>query len=59
MSDTVPSPDQPVISRRLAAEAIVNYFLANADAGNHAANDELVAELARRQREARQHNDCR
>jgi predicted transcriptional regulator len=59
VSDTVPNPDRPVISRRLAAQAIMNYFLANADAGNHAANDELVAELARRQREARQHNDRR
>jgi predicted transcriptional regulator len=59
VSDTTPDPDRPVISRKLAAQAIVNYFLANADAGNHAANDELIAELARRQHQARQHGDRR
>jgi len=32
--------------KQLAAHAITSYFLANADAGNHAANDELIAELA-------------
>jgi GGDEF domain-containing protein len=31
-----------------AAEALRDYFLANADAGDHAANDELIAELVRR-----------
>ncbi|MGH3899291.1 MAG: hypothetical protein ACRDTA_13830 [Pseudonocardiaceae bacterium] len=31
-----------------AAEALRDYFLANAEAGDNAANDELVAELVRR-----------
>lgn len=48
MSDPVEDPDQPVITRQQAAQAIMSYFLANAEAGNHAANDELIAELARR-----------
>lgn len=53
MSDTVEAPNQPVITRQQAAQAMVSYFLANADAGDHAANDELIAELAHRQRQAR------
>lgn len=40
--------DRPMLTRELAAYAITSYFLANAEAGNHAANDELIAELARR-----------
>ncbi|MGH3824097.1 MAG: hypothetical protein ACRDRA_14895 [Pseudonocardiaceae bacterium] len=31
-----------------AAQALCDYFLANADCGDHAANDELVAEMVRR-----------
>ncbi len=50
MSDLVEHFDRPLIPRQLAAQAIMNYFLANAEAGSHAANDELIAELARRQR---------
>lgn len=37
-----------------AARALVNYFLANADAGNNAANDELIVELLRHQRRLRE-----
>lgn len=47
MSDSVEKLDQP-ITQQQAAQAIVNYFLTNAEAGNHEANDELIAELARR-----------
>lgn len=50
MSDAVEKLDQPVLTRQQAAQAIMNCFLVNAEAGNHAANDELIAELARRQR---------
>lgn len=53
MSEVVEDPGQLVISRQLAAQTIVNYFMANADAGNHAANDELITELASHQREQR------
>ncbi|MGH3888481.1 MAG: hypothetical protein ACRDSZ_18290 [Pseudonocardiaceae bacterium] len=35
-------------SPAFAAQALCDYFLANADCGDHAANDELVAELLRR-----------
>jgi len=52
VSDPRDNSDQLVI-RELAAQAIMSYFLLNAEVGNHAANDELIAELARRQREDR------
>ncbi len=45
----------PGATKQQAAEAIVNYFLTNADTGNHTANDELIAELARRQRKGSEH----
>lgn len=54
MSDAVEHPDRPALTRQLAAQAIVDYFLANAETGNHAANDELIAALALRQRRRRQ-----
>ncbi|MGH3822999.1 MAG: hypothetical protein ACRDRA_09235 [Pseudonocardiaceae bacterium] len=39
----------PVIdSPEAAARALCDYFLANADRGDHVTNDELVAELVRR-----------
>jgi hypothetical protein len=41
-------PGPPLISADVAAEAILNLFLANADRGHDAANDQLVAELVRR-----------
>ncbi len=46
-----PSPviTSPVImSPAVAAQAICDHFLTNADRGDHAANDELIAELLRR-----------
>lgn len=41
-------PDAPLISAAAAARALQEYFLANADRGDNAANDELVAEMLRR-----------
>ncbi len=44
-----PRNDPPLIdSQATAAETLRDYFLANAEAGDNAANDELVAELVRR-----------
>jgi hypothetical protein len=43
----------PVISADAAAWALQEYFLANADRGDNAANDELVAEMPRRMRALR------
>ncbi len=43
-----PVPDPPVISADAAARVLQEYFLANADRGDDAANDELVAEMLRR-----------
>ncbi len=43
-----PVPDPPLISIDAAAQALQEYFLANADRDDHAANDDLVAELVRR-----------
>ncbi|MGH3823237.1 MAG: hypothetical protein ACRDRA_10445 [Pseudonocardiaceae bacterium] len=41
--------DAPLIdSPAAAAKALRDYFLTNAEAGDNAANDELVAELVRR-----------
>jgi hypothetical protein len=39
-----------LISADAAARVLCDYFLLNADRGDHAANDELVAELVRRMR---------
>ncbi|MGH3924402.1 MAG: hypothetical protein ACRDTT_16330 [Pseudonocardiaceae bacterium] len=46
-------PGQPLISATAAAEALRDFFLANADRGDNAANDQLVAELVRRIRAQR------
>ncbi|MGH3888124.1 MAG: hypothetical protein ACRDSZ_16440 [Pseudonocardiaceae bacterium] len=55
---TVPGP--PVIdSPDAAARALRDLFLANADRGDNAANDELVAELVRRICAQRGSGDCR
>ncbi|MGH3976312.1 MAG: hypothetical protein ACRDS9_23765 [Pseudonocardiaceae bacterium] len=46
-----PSPviTRPVISSSAAAaQVLCDHFLTNADRGDHAANDELIAELLRR-----------
>ncbi len=49
-----PVPDgPPVISANAAARALQEYFLANADRGDNAANDELVAEMVHRIRALR------
>jgi hypothetical protein len=46
-----PVPDPLVISADAAAARVLcGYFLANAERGNNAANDEFVAELALRMR---------
>ncbi|MFY9808229.1 MAG: hypothetical protein WCB57_08690 [Pseudonocardiaceae bacterium] len=46
VSCSVPGP--LVISADAAARVLCDYFLVNADRGDHAANDEFVAELALR-----------
>jgi hypothetical protein len=46
-------PNPPLISVDAAAKALLEYFLANADRGDNAANDELTAELLRRIRALR------
>ncbi len=51
MSSSVPDP--PLISADAAARALQEYFLANAERGDNAANDELVAEMLRRIRALR------
>ncbi|MGH3975298.1 MAG: hypothetical protein ACRDS9_18515 [Pseudonocardiaceae bacterium] len=46
---SAPRSGRPLIdSPAAAAEALRDYFLANADRDDNAANDELVAELVRR-----------
>lgn len=58
-----PSPElvgvlgSPLISTDAAAKALRDLFLANADRGNDAANDELVDALVRRIRALRPPND--
>ncbi|WP_424187499.1 hypothetical protein ACOBQX_06765 [Actinokineospora sp. G85] len=43
-----PADSPTITTRQDAAAALVRYFLANADANNHDANDDLVQELRRR-----------
>lgn len=52
-------PAPPVISADTAARALRDHFLANADRGDNAANDELVAELAHRIRARRAYHKGR
>ncbi|MGH4009047.1 MAG: hypothetical protein ACRDTH_12985 [Pseudonocardiaceae bacterium] len=47
------APGPPLISADAAASALQELFLTNADRGDNAANDELVAELVRRIRAQR------
>jgi hypothetical protein len=49
-----PVPVPPLISAEAAARALQEYFLANADRGDNAANDELIAEILRRMRASRE-----
>jgi hypothetical protein len=43
-----PDPTPVIPNPAAAAQALCDHFLVNADRGDHAANDELVAELVRR-----------
>lgn len=43
-----PVPGSPLISADVAAKALQEHFLANADRGDNAANDEFVAEIVGR-----------
>ncbi|MGH3550386.1 MAG: hypothetical protein ACRDQU_20165 [Pseudonocardiaceae bacterium] len=43
-----PDPNPAIMHPASAAQALCDHFLTNADRGDHAANDELVAELLRR-----------
>jgi hypothetical protein len=43
-----PVPGRPVISADAAARVLCDHFLANAERGDNAANDEFVAELSLR-----------
>ncbi|MGH3800526.1 MAG: hypothetical protein ACRDTD_10410 [Pseudonocardiaceae bacterium] len=52
MSSPVPGP--PRISAEAAAKALCELFLANADRGDNAANDHLVAEMVGRIRTQQQ-----
>ncbi|PPK66362.1 hypothetical protein V5P93_002608 [Actinokineospora auranticolor] len=45
--------DPVIVDRDDAAEALLGFFLANADVNDHDANDYLVEELCRRLRDAR------
>ena len=49
-SVSFPVPGPPVISADVAARVLCDYFLANAERGDNAANDEFIAELALRMR---------
>jgi hypothetical protein len=51
------SEPDAVMSRQAAARALCALFLANAEHGHNAANDELIAELTRRIRAHHQHHD--
>lgn len=55
MSSPVPGP--PVISAEVAAKALCELFLTNADRGDHAANDHLVAEMVGRIRARQDSHD--
>ncbi|MGH4007429.1 MAG: hypothetical protein ACRDTH_04550 [Pseudonocardiaceae bacterium] len=48
-----PVPGPPLISADAAAQALQEYFLANADRGDDAANDELITKMLRRMRASR------
>jgi hypothetical protein len=55
MSTSAPGP--PKISAEAAARALCELFLANADRGNNAANDHLIAEMLDRIRTQQQFRD--
>lgn len=43
-----PDPSPVIMNSAAVAQALCDHFLTNADRGDHAANDELIAELLRR-----------
>jgi hypothetical protein len=43
-----PAPDLPMLSPETAARTLYELFLANADRGDNAANDHLIAEIVAR-----------
>ncbi|WP_147460249.1 hypothetical protein [Actinokineospora cianjurensis] len=45
--------DPVIVDRSDAAEALLRFFLSNADANDHDANDYLVEEFCRRSRDSR------
>lgn len=51
MSGILDPNEAATTDRHDAATLLVNYFLDNAEAGDHAANDHLIGEMIRRQRE--------
>lgn len=53
----LPIPESPVMSAQDAARALCELFLTNAERGNRAGHDELVAELAHRVRAQQQSSD--
>lgn len=55
MSSPVPGP--PTISAEAAARALCELFLTNADRGDNAANDHLIAEMVRRIRTQQKTHD--
>ena len=52
-----PVPDRPMISAETAARALCELFLANADRGDNAANDHLIAEMVNRIRTQQESRD--
>ena len=52
-----PVPGPPVISAEAAARALCELFLANADRGDNAANDHLIAEMVGRIRTQQESRD--
>ncbi|GLZ43728.1 hypothetical protein Acsp05_73520 [Actinokineospora sp. NBRC 105648] len=48
-----PVVDPVIVDRDDAAEALLRFFLTNADANDHDANDYLVEEFCRRLRDSR------
>lgn len=52
-----PVPGPPTISAEAAATALCEFFLANADSGDNAANDHLIAEMVDRIRTHQESRD--
>jgi hypothetical protein len=52
-----PVPDRPMISAEAAAKTLCELFLTNADRGDNAANDHLIAEMVGRIRAQQESRD--